>query len=217
MSCTENAGVTPRIRLTLKFLESIVAAKWYRFHNPVVSIPSRRFQKLEPIENRRSPRPFETTVFKAQLQLWSNHEGDPVIPNSLFQEIRRKHSAIRSRWIVAGLFITCLALFVPRFVEAQASAGITGTVTDPSGAVVPNANVTATNVGTSASTKTVSSSAGTYSFKGLNPGEYTVTVEASGFKKAVQSNVIVEVSKTGTIDFTLTTGATNETVQVTAD
>ena len=51
----------------------------------------------------------------------------------------------------------------------------------------------------------------------LNPGQYTVTVEAAGFKKGVQSDVIVEVSKTGTIDFTLSTGAATETVQVTAD
>ncbi len=141
-----------------------------------------------------------------------HHQGDPVIPTPHFQETPRRYSAIRSRWIVVGLFITCLALFAPRFVEAQASAGITGTVTDPSGAVVTNAQVTATNVSTSAASHTVSSSAGTYSFKGLTPGKYTVTVEASGFKKAVQSDVTVEVSTTATIDFTVSTGAATETV-----
>ncbi len=146
-----------------------------------------------------------------------HHQGDPVIPTLYFQETSRRHSAIRSRWIVVGLFITCLALFVPRFVHAQASAGITGTVTDPSGAVVTNAQVTATNVGTSVSTHTISSSAGTYSFKGLTPGKYSITVEASGFKKAVQSDVTVEVSTTATIDISVSTGAATETVSVTSD
>ena len=94
---------------------------------------------------------------------------------------------------------------------------MTGTVTDTSGAVVPNANVTVTNQATTVSQKTVTSSAGTYSFRGLPPGRYDVTVEASGFKKGVQSNVNVEVSTTPTIDVVLTAGATNETVQVTAD
>src|ERR1019366_1989784 len=77
--------------------------------------------------------------------------------------------------------------------------------------------VTATNVGTSVASHTVSSSAGTYSFKGLNPGKYTVTVEASGFKKDVQADVNVEVSTTATIDVTVSAGAASETVQVTAD
>ena len=115
------------------------------------------------------------------------------------------------------MFIAGLALLVPRVVQAQASAGITGTITDSSGAVVPNANVTVTNVGTTVSDKTVTSSAGTYSFKGLNPGKYNVSVEAAGFKKGVQENVTVEVSTTPTINVTLATGATSETVQVTAD
>jgi len=140
-----------------------------------------------------------------------------VIPRHILQETRRRHATIPSCWIVVGLIIACLALFAPRAARAQASAGITGTVTDPSGAVVPNAQVTATNEGTSVSAHTVTSSAGTYSFKGLNPGKYTVTVEAQGFKKGVQQEVNVEVSTTPTIDIQLSTGTAAETVQVTAE
>jgi hypothetical protein len=110
-----------------------------------------------------------------------------------------------------------LALFVPRTLSGQASAGMTGTITDSSGAVVPNANVTVTSQATTVSDKTVSSSAGTYSFRGLPPGKYKVTVEASGFKTGVQDNVAVEVSTTPTVNITLATGAASETVQVTAD
>jgi hypothetical protein len=101
--------------------------------------------------------------------------------------------------------------------NGQASAGVTGTITDTSGAVIPNAQVTITNTATSVSSHTVSSSAGTYSFKGLNPGVYRLDVEASGFKKSVKDNVTIEVSTTATIDVSLATGAATETVQVTAD
>jgi len=145
-------------------------------------------------------------------------EGDPVIPTHIFQETPRIHGAIRNRWIVSGFVIVCLALLLaPRTISGQASAGITGTITDSSGAVVPNAKVTATDVATSVTSHTLSSSAGTYAFKGLNPGKYTVTVEASGFKKAVQESVTVEVSTVATIDVTVSAGSANETVQVTAD
>jgi hypothetical protein len=119
-------------------------------------------------------------------------------------------------WCVA-VVIACLILLAQRIGFAQASAGITGTITDPSGAVVTNAKVTITNAQTSATATTVSSSAGTYSFKGLLPGQYKVSVDASGFKKEVRQDVTIEVSTTATIDFALSTGAANETVQVTSD
>ncbi len=141
-----------------------------------------------------------------------------MIPTHIFQETPRTHGAIRNRWIASGFVIVCLALLLaPRTISGQASAGITGTITDSSGAVVPNAKVTATDVATSVTSHTLSSSAGTYAFKGLNPGKYTVTVEASGFKKAVQESVTVEVSTVATIDVTVSAGSANETVQVTAD
>ena len=114
------------------------------------------------------------------------------------------------------LLTLCFVLFAARGVWAQANAGVTGTVTDPSGAVVPDANVTITNEGTSVSNKAITSSSGTYTVTGLIPGAYTLTVEKSGFKKAVQNHVNVEVSTTSTINFSMTTGAATETVEVEA-
>lgn len=140
-----------------------------------------------------------------------------MIPLHTFQETPRTHATIPIRWIVFGVLITGLVLLAPRQVSAQASAGITGTITDTTGAVVANAKVTATDVATSAASHTVSSTAGTYAFKGLNPGKYNVIVEASGFKKAVQENVSVEVSTVATIDVVVSAGAATETVQVTSD
>jgi Carboxypeptidase regulatory-like domain len=120
-------------------------------------------------------------------------------------------------WYAVAIAIACLISLAPRAGFAQASAGITGTITDPSGAVVSNAKVTITNEGTSVASNTVSSSVGTYSFKGLVPGKYSVAVDAPGFKKEVRGGVTIEVSTTATIDFSLSTGAATETVQVTSE
>lgn len=111
----------------------------------------------------------------------------------------------------------CLLLFAGRAALAQANAGITGTVTDQSGAVIPDANVTITNEGASVSNHTVTTGSGTYSFTGLTPGTYDVTVEKTGFKKTVQNKVNVEVTVTSTINFTMANGAANETVEITAN
>ena len=120
-------------------------------------------------------------------------------------------------FLILSSALACLALISPNPASAQASAGITGTVTDTSGAVVANAAITITNDATSVSSTTVTSSAGTYSLKGLSPGKYSVTVEGQGFKKQVRGGIPIDPSSTPTVDFTLTPGATNETVQVTAD
>ena len=109
--------------------------------------------------------------------------------------------------------VFCLFLIAPRVSRAQASAGITGTVTDSSGAVITGAKVTITDVSTSVATKLVTTSAGTYSVRGLNPGRYSITVEAPGFKKEVQEQTI-EVSTVATVDIALSLGSGNETVEV---
>jgi hypothetical protein len=140
-----------------------------------------------------------------------------VIPTHSFQETPRRHAAIRGGWIVVGLAIACLATFAPRAAFAQASAGITGTVTDPSGAVIAGVQVTITNDDTGVVNKVVTGSAGTYILKGLTPGRYDVTFEATGFKTGVKKDVTVVVSTNDTIDFTLTTGSASETVSVSAE
>ena len=118
-----------------------------------------------------------------------------------------------------GTLISTFLLLIslaPRQSFAQASAGMTGTITDPSGAVVNNAHVTVKNEETGQESQTISSNAGTYAFKALPPGKYTVSVDAAGFKKNVQRAVNIDVSTTATVDFSLTAGASSETVDVTA-
>ena len=82
----------------------------------------------------------------------------------------------------------------------QALSGITGTVTDASGAVVPNAQVTVTNQATQVATHATTSSAGTYTVTGLIPGTYTVQIEFPGFQLSVHNGVGVEVGKMSTVD-----------------
>ncbi len=127
-------------------------------------------------------------------------------------------SSLRSFTRVGLVLLTlCLAFSSAKVLYAQANAGLTGTVTDSTGAIVSGASVTITDQGTGQQNHSTTSSAGTYAVTGLTPGVYSVTVEATGFKKEVQNSVNVEVSTNATINITLAAGATSETVEVTAD
>lgn len=102
--------------------------------------------------------------------------------------------------------------------EAQVvTATLTGNVRDASGAIVPNATVTATQGSTGLARATTTSGDGLYSLPYLEPGIYTVSVEVPGFKKFVRKNVILEVSTIARIDATLVPGNTQETITVTAE
>ncbi len=100
---------------------------------------------------------------------------------------------------------------------AQASSGVTGTITDNSGAIVPGATVAVTNVATQITTNVVSGSAGEYTATGLLPGRYTITVTAPGFSKTVKNDVNIEVTLQSTIDVKLSNGESNQTIEVNAD
>ncbi len=116
-----------------------------------------------------------------------------------------------------ALFVLLFQLFSAQDLHAQANAGITGTVTDSTGAVVAGAQVTITNQATGVQNHAVTSSSGTYTVTGLIPGAYSVEVNAGGFKNFRVNNINVEVSTTATINATLATGETSETVEVTAN
>lgn len=94
---------------------------------------------------------------------------------------------------------------------------IRGTVTDPQGAVVPNATVTITSVERKVSQTTATNNAGFYNVIELVPGEYTVHVEATGFSAVEISNVIVKAADTATVDAALKVGAMAEKITVTAE
>ncbi len=99
---------------------------------------------------------------------------------------------------------------------AQAGrGGINGLVTDPSGAIIPGAKVTALNHSTGIKLSTVSTAAGLYSFVSLNPGAYEVTASLKGFESVAQDNVRVSVDQVSTVNIALRVGNVSEVVTVT--
>jgi hypothetical protein len=99
---------------------------------------------------------------------------------------------------------------------AQGGGTITGTVTDPAGAVVPNASVEATNTATNAKYPVGTSTTGNYTMTELPPGTYSLTITAAGFKTFVRSGLQVQAGQTIRIDATLEVGATTESVTIQA-
>ena len=97
------------------------------------------------------------------------------------------------------------------------TADITGTVTDPTGAIVPRATVTATQVATQQKHTTASNDAGQYLLPQLPLGEYQITVDAQGFKQAIQQNVVLHAGDHIRQDFALQLGNANESVTVEAN
>jgi len=98
----------------------------------------------------------------------------------------------------------------------QAGGSITGTVTDPSGSAVPNANVTARNVdqGTTWATKT--DGAGIYEFPQIPAGNIAVKVEAMGFAVQERTSFALDVNQVARVDFALAVGRVSQTVSVSA-
>lgn len=119
-----------------------------------------------------------------------------------------------------GLGVLCLTLamlFGATSTPAQTSNGaIVGTVTDKSGAVVPNAKVTAINSELGVTREVETDSVGSYRLENLQPGKYVVTVEASGFAKFQMSNVDVRGSLEVTANANLDIGSLTNTVLVEA-
>src|SRR5262249_32905959 len=97
------------------------------------------------------------------------------------------------------------------------SATIVGSVTDASGAVVPNAKVTLTETNTGVDRTATTHSSGNYTDPNLPPGRYRVTVEMTGFKKEIRDGINLEVDSTARADMKLTPGGVSETIEVTAE
>lgn len=119
----------------------------------------------------------------------------------------------------AVLLIAALATVVclPMRLAAQLDRGeITGTVEDPSGAVVPNATITMTNEATGTKIGTKSTATGTYVFDDVLPGNYTLEADAAGFSRFVEHGVIVQVQQVDAVDVKLSTSNVQQTVTVTA-
>lgn len=118
-----------------------------------------------------------------------------------------------ARFILWSAF---LVLATATFSFGQAGrGGISGTITDPSGAVVPKAKVVALNNASQITQQSVANAAGLYSFVSLSPGTYEITVSQQGFSTVARENVTVSVDQVSTVNISLQVGSISNTVTVT--
>src|SRR6185312_17123905 len=124
----------------------------------------------------------------------------------------------RARFASLILLLLGLSLLLPLQSFGQAVYGsIFGTVTDPSGAVIPNAKVTVTNTRKGTSDTVTTDASGNYRVTHLIPDLYQVKVESQGFETSVSESLQISADTAAKFDTALKTGAQTETVQVTAE
>src|SRR2546423_8560585 len=116
----------------------------------------------------------------------------------------------------------CLVFFSLFVLVVSAAAQVTngqftGTITDPSGAAIANAKVTATNPATNLSVTGATNATGLYSLKELPPGSYKITAEAPGFRTSSNTGVTLNAGTIARVDFKMQLGETREVVEVTGE
>jgi Carboxypeptidase regulatory-like domain len=139
-----------------------------------------------------------------------------TMKRNLMNRIGRCGNAIFRRGIQLGFLLTFSLLFTIPVVGQLTTADILGTVTDSTGAVVPNATVTLNNLGTNEKRTAQSNSSGDYNFTLLPVGHYSVTVKAGGFQEAITRDLAVEAGDRARADVHLQLGSESTTVEVTA-
>src|ERR1700728_2252238 len=121
----------------------------------------------------------------------------------------RRHTLSLLVFVTAGIFLCGTS-------GAQETSAITGTVTDPSGAVVANAKVTVILQETGSTQSTTTNGSGLYEIPGLDVCHYTMNVSAPGFTTYQKTGIIVNVAQTLREDVPLAVGANSQTVTVQA-
>ena len=112
--------------------------------------------------------------------------------------------------------MACMILIATLGAAQTLDTGILGVVTDQGGAVVGNATVTITQPATGLSRSVTTGPEGNYEVRYLTPGEYTVSIQAPGFKTERRTGIVLQISQLARIDFSLQIGQVQETVEVTA-
>src|SRR5690348_4233907 len=139
-----------------------------------------------------------------------SHDRNAVSKEMTMQKL----SSVVRQFCVRFSVMAFASLALAMCAWGQYNASVQGTVTDPSGAAVPNAKVTVTNQATGVSAQTTTSASGGYTVGELPPGNYTVTVEASGFSKIETKDVVVLAEQNCGVDVKLTVGGGVKVVTV---
>ncbi|HVW87491.1 MAG TPA: TonB-dependent receptor, partial [Bryobacteraceae bacterium] len=113
--------------------------------------------------------------------------------------------------------VLCVCVSGGLFAQTAGSGSIAGTVTDPTGSVIPAASVVVHNADTNIDQSLTTNDAGIYVATFLQPGHYDVTASKTGFSTTARKNLVLQVGRTLTIDFALTVQSGTETVTVTSE
>src|SRR5580658_1128712 len=142
--------------------------------------------------------------------MYTNRERSTSLRASELARSSSRRSKTAS-WCLLAMFLR-----LPTAIWAQATGTIVGTVTDPTGAVIPGAKITAKRIETGVSQSTVTGGSGTYTIPNLGVGTYDVTAEGGGFKTANATGITLDVSQQREVDFKLTVVGVESTVEVNA-
>lgn len=148
------------------------------------------------------------------MKATSNPETSSQSINRRFMRpLAQPRRSIRLILLVLGLFLA--VWFSSATCSFAQTAQISGVVTDPAGAVIPKAGITALDRDTGVSRTTDSNNAGYYTLPLLQPGNYMVTVKATGFTTQVRSDLKLDVGAEQVLNFAMSVGEITQTVQVT--
>ena len=123
---------------------------------------------------------------------------------------------ISKRFAIACVLLATFFSAAPAWAQTANTALVLGTVTDPAGAVVPDAKAQITNMATNETKETTTNSAGQYVFPNVAPGTYTLKITKAGFATSTFSNIQLDVTKSYTYDAKLEVSSGKEIVEVTA-
>src|SRR5947209_15382255 len=126
---------------------------------------------------------------------------------------KRQPRAMRRTATAVLTLLAVPCVFIGTIFAQTETGSVSGTVTDPTGSVVPNAKVTVKNNATNGVRGTTTGASGVYTVTNLQPADYTVTVEAPGFSSS-QAGVKVAVGSSAGLDVKLAVGQTGTTVEI---
>ncbi len=151
----------------------------------------------------------------------SNATNALMSPNATGPEVGQRVGAVQMRRNPRFRFSCCryaifliLSLVVVPRTWSQQQATVSGIITDPSGAVVPDATIRVINDGTQITTTALTNPTGYYLAVNLTPGIYTITVQKAGFKTATRSALTLQVAQSATVDLRLELGQASQEVSV---
>src|SRR5262245_61552917 len=114
-------------------------------------------------------------------------------------------------------FLCCMTFFCLTALAQFDSSTLTGVVTDPTKALVPQAEIKAINEATNTESSAVADTEGRFTFSNLRPGAYTIKATGKGFKQFVSTGLQLQVNQAARLDITLSVGQVNEEVSIVAE